>query len=119
MSVYLLCSLRGYKRPRYRDMILTDAMELVANDYGRVLDGIDWRKLDLVAGGVAFADITDIKAMHLGRVFRAREVIDLWWRIKERTYQPGRGYEEWVWQSVMAYIRVSGTGGRAWRLMMD
>lgn len=119
MSVYLVCSMRGYKHPEYRDVILTEAMERVANEYGRAVQGIDWRRLDLMVAGAAFVDMTDIKGMHLGKVFRAKQVIDLWWRIKDRKFAPGRGYEEWVWQSVWEYVRISGTGGRAWRVMID
>ena len=58
-------------------------------------------------------------ALHLGQVFRTKHVIDLWWRVKGRVFIPGRGYEEWVWQSVREYLRVSGEGGRAWRVMID
>jgi hypothetical protein len=119
VSVHIVCSMRGYKHQQFRDAILTEAQERVARDYGRVLQGMDWRKLDLIAGGAAFVDLTGIKGMHFGKFFRAKQVIDLWWRVKDRTYQPGRGYEEWVWQSVYAYLRVSGTGGRAWRIMVD
>jgi hypothetical protein len=118
LTVYILCSIRGAKRPAFRDDILKEAQDLVANNYGRALDGMDWRKLDLIAGGAAFVDLTDIKGLHLGEVFRARHVVDLWWRVKGRTFAPGRGYEEWVWQSVREYLRVSGEGGRAWRVMI-
>lgn len=118
MSVHILCSIRGAKRPHIRDEILFTAQDLVANIYGRALVGMDWRKLDLIAGGAAFVDLTDIKGMHLGETFRAKQVIDLWWRVKGRTYEAGRGYEEWVWQSVYQYLRVSGEGGRAWRVML-
>lgn len=119
MTLYLLCSIRGHKRPHTRDEILFTAMDRVANEYGRALKGMDWRKLDLIAGGNAFVDLTDLKGMHVGASFRAKHVIDLWWRVKGRVYEPGRGYEEWVWQSVYQYLRVSGEGGRAWRVMVD
>jgi hypothetical protein len=119
LTVYLFCSMRGYKHVEYRDTLLTEAQYQVRLNYGQALDGIDWRKLDLIAGGAAFVDLTDLKGLHFGKFIRAKQVIDLWWRVKDRTYQPGRGYEEWVWQSVYAFLRVSGTGGRAWRVVMD
>ena len=65
--IHILCSIRGAKRPQWRDEILTTAQHHVANDYGRALAGMDWRKLDLVVGGPAFVDLTDLKGLHLGQ----------------------------------------------------
>lgn len=118
MTIHLLCSIRGHKRVETRDSILADAMKLIVADYGQALS-MEYRQLDLQVAGRAFYDITGIKGLHVGQKVGARRVIDIWWRAKGKTYAPGCGYPEWVWQSVFQYLRICGEGGRAWRLMMD
>lgn len=119
MTIHLLCSLRGHKRPETRDSILADAMLRVVSEYGQSLAGVDLRQLDLHVAGKAFYDLTGIKGLHVGQKVGARRVVDIWWRAKGKAYDPGRGYPEWVWQSAREYLRICGEGGRAWRLMMD
>jgi hypothetical protein len=119
MTIHLLCSLRGHKRPETRDSILADAMTLLVADYGQALAGMEYRQLDLRVAGRAFRDITGIKGFHVGQKVYARKVIDIWWASKDKTFETGRGYPEWVWQSVYQWLRICGEGGRAWRLMLD
>lgn len=119
MTIHLLCSLRGHKRPETRDSILADAMLRVVSEYGDCVPGVDMRQLDLKIAGRAFYDLTGIKGLHVGQKVGARRVVDIWWRAKTRVYAPGCGYPEWLWWSVFEYLRVCGEGGRAWRLMLD
>lgn len=119
LRVYIIAS--GAINPTERartDSFLTVKTK-VERDYGQALDGIEWRKLDLKIAGPAFADITGIKGLTSGMAYRAKRVIDLWWRIKDARYIAGRGYPEWVWRSVFEYLRVCGETGCSWRLIVD
>ena len=117
-TIYIYASnQRGGRSPRYSAMV--EAVATIARDYGETLPDMEWRRLDLRAAGRAFVDLTDIKGLHFRQFLTAKKVVDLWWRVKGREFMPGRGYEEWLWQSVYAFLKVSGEGGLPWRLVVD
>lgn len=116
MSIYIVCA---GKNPSHKDHALRTVQERLIADYGEALPGLQWRKLDLKLGGRAFADITGIKGLTSGMAYRARRVVDLWWKVKDARFISGRGYPEWVWRSVYEYLRVCGEQGRSWRLIVD
>jgi hypothetical protein len=94
-------------------------MGILNMHYGQSLQSMEWGDLDLKVAGRAFVDLTDIKGIHFRQTLTGKKVVDLWWRVKDREFIPGRGYEEWLWQSVYAFLQVSGEGGRPWRLVVD
>ena len=119
MTIHLLCSIRGAKRKENRDSIFVDAQVRLREEFGDALGGMEFRRLDLVVAGRAFRDLTDIRALHISQRVMARQVVDIWWAAKDRTFQPGRGYPEWLWRSVYEWLRICGQGGRAWRLLLS
>ena len=118
MRIYLLASGPGGRIRRVTDPSFNRLIERVATDHDYALDGIAESRLDLLATGQAFADLTRIKALPFGMKFSKRDSVDLMVLARDQIYSPGKGYTRGEFELVRGWLEICGGEQRTMTLQV-
>lgn len=118
MRIYLLASGPGGRIRRVSDPSWRHLIERVQTDHDYALDGIAESRLDLLAIGQAFVDITKTKALPFGLKFSKRDAVDLMVLSRGQEYLPGKGYTRGEFELVRGWLEVCGGEQRTMTLQV-
>lgn len=118
MRIYLLASGPGGRIRRVSDPSWKSLIERVQTDHDFTLEGIAESRLDLLAIGQAFKDITKIKALPYGLKFSKRDSVDLMVLARDQIFAPGKGYTRGEFELVRGWLEVCGSEQRTMTLQV-